>query len=600
MDEDQQNQFDVPLQDSEKTPASGSLDTSVSEDRKPPMTTNGRLWIKLKIPNSGGELSGEESVQDHYSPTPPGKNLSRICNVCNKGFSSGKALGGHMRIHVQANKDLLLKKTQNPKLKKHLTDLSSMAMARSGDCDTVNADGPMSNSKPTCSLCGKNFPSMKSLFGHMRCHPEREWRGIQPPSATAKNSSSSTLSDAVPRKTDDHIDSATTTVGSVVDLSVSLSRWSVTAKRGRKSTTSTARTGNIGSDENIPDAVYNLMMLAQGHGDSLSYKQRDDVSEATNSNSLTIKAEIEDKNRASEWVVPSKKRRIEASPVGYKRNFPTKKLKIEAQTDDIVLKKMDGGKGKALLESEFFLPEKPVIMNSDREYYLREDQMEESDSDGGIPGEELNRSYKISRKMIKKTRRKVKLRDLGTVGEVAPLVDQIHKQIPAATDRYKCSTCNRSFPTHQALGGHRSSHNKVKNIHTMDESAYAADASTAEDEHYANPTAQVLDETAECEEAASSRVVVGVAPHQCRICNKTFPTGQALGGHKRCHWTGPVEAPPSQVASPGEASQTGRRILSFDLNELPAMEDEEGIESAFTHQPEHAAGYASSSHNSVT
>ncbi|KAK9282570.1 hypothetical protein L1049_005491 [Liquidambar formosana] len=197
MDDDQEYQLDMPLK----------LTT---------ITTNGRLWIKLKIPNSS-EFSGEEGIHDQpQSPTEKAEP-SWVCKVCNKGFSSGKGLGGHMRIQLQPNKEgaALLNRTQYPVLKKHVHV----------------ADDDLNSKKPTSSLCGKDFPSMKSLFGHMRCHPEREWRGIQPPMSTSRNTSSSTLSDAIAQKqTDNHMDSVNKALGSVsvVDLSESLSGGSAT------------------------------------------------------------------------------------------------------------------------------------------------------------------------------------------------------------------------------------------------------------------------------------------------------------------------------------------------------------------------------------
>lgn len=35
--------------------------------------------------------------------------------------------------------------------------------------------------RPICSVCRRDFYSWKALFGHMRSHPERQWRGCFPP-----------------------------------------------------------------------------------------------------------------------------------------------------------------------------------------------------------------------------------------------------------------------------------------------------------------------------------------------------------------------------------------------------------------------------------
>jgi len=58
--------------------------------------------------------------------------------------------------------------------------------------------------------------------------------------------------------------------------------------------------------------------------------------------------------------------------------------------------------------------------------------------------------------------------------------------------------------------------------------------------------------------------------HECSVCRKTFPTGQALGGHKRCHYEGAGGG-----ATTTNVPSTSAGLMScrgFDLN-VPALPD---------------------------
>lgn len=113
---------------------------------------------------------------------------------------------------------------------------------------------------------------------------------------------------------------------------------------------------------------------------------------------------------------------------------------------------------------------------------------------------------------------------------------------------YKCSVCGKSFPSYQALGGHKTSHRKpVSNNNNNDDGNNSiSNGSVINSGNISNGLVGQSGKT-----------------HKCSICFKSFPSGQALGGHKRCHYDG--------GNGNGNSTSTGNgsNNYGFDLN-LPA------------------------------
>ncbi|XP_068313398.1 zinc finger protein ZAT10-like [Pyrus communis] len=142
----------------------------------------------------------------------------------------------------------------------------------------------------------------------------------------------------------------------------------------------------------------------------------------------------------------------------------------------------------------------------------------------------------------------------------SPSMEPSTSAAPPANLSYKCSVCDKSFSSYQALGGHKASHRKGSAAGSAVEGPSTSSTTTTSATTTATPSGR---------------------SHECSICHKSFPTGQALGGHKRCHYDGGAAGSTATtsaitssegVGSTSHAVSHGHPRETFDLN-LPALPD---------------------------
>ncbi|XP_055815037.1 zinc finger protein ZAT4-like [Solanum dulcamara] len=114
------------------------------------------------------------------------------------------------------------------------------------------------------------------------------------------------------------------------------------------------------------------------------------------------------------------------------------------------------------------------------------------------------------------------------------ILPSLDKAKGAPKGLFECKACKKVFNSHQALGGHRASHKKVKG-------RYAAKQDQLDDTHdqdncFKGSKSSSYNYQFEQESSLTGASRRKSKVHECSICHRVFSTGQALGGHKRCHW----------------------------------------------------------------
>ncbi|XP_004515927.1 zinc finger protein ZAT5 [Cicer arietinum] len=177
---------------------------------------------------------------------------------------------------------------------------------------------------------------------------------------------------------------------------------------------------------------------------------------------------------------------------------------------------------------------------------------------------------------------------------------------------YECKTCNRCFPSFQALGGHRASHSKPNkvNCNNIIEQKQVITTSFVDDHKY-DPTMNTI---LSLQAFSTSPITTTTTTpkkskvHECSICGSEFSSGQALGGHMRRHralvntstttTTTTTTSMSLSIGSPKShhEAKKPRNVLKLDLN-LPAPEvDHQRDQSTFSFQPrENVIAFSNSS-----
>ncbi|KAL6566445.1 hypothetical protein OROGR_002060 [Orobanche gracilis] len=485
------------------------------------------------------------------------QELKFICKLCSKKFPCGKSLGGHMRSHVVANYSA---ESEERLIESHMKKIASSLGGGGGEFGNGQISyGLRENPRKTwraadanftlplqktCKQCGKGFQSLKALCGHMASHSERDNKGLKDDHSWSTNANPKLVVDSDQSDTEDE---------DLVFRTRSLS-WTKSRKYNKiivKPPFSIPINGSSSVSEMDGDEQEELamclMLLSRDCGGSYNNRKGvvNSVVESSDNNSVIM-----------ETNMSSIDKRVEKIEVF--RNGNGKK------TGDMKLR-------DCALDVE----------NSDSGYFLDERAKSESDSSGC--GCRRNAAFSFSQRCYRAepadkesmARKVFEYEKNGCMGSTpARIVESRKKKYVSEHEngsgkrsKYECFNCKKTFKSYQALGGHRPCHKRTNAFHESRsescENSFLDDDSTEVGRRKQPSAKNAIGKKSKCKKNKGG--------HVCPFCDRVFKNGQALGGHKRSHFTSGHK---ENNNTNHNRSPEKKKLGLLDLN-LPAPQEDE-------------------------
>ncbi|KDP31317.1 hypothetical protein JCGZ_11693 [Jatropha curcas] len=509
--------------------------------------------------------------------------FKHVCKFCGKSFSCGRSLGGHMRSHMindisaQADGTKLTKKklpslpTNNDNNNNNNNGANysnTISIETSGYgygygyglrenpkktwriADHSSEDNSSSLVDKSCKDCGKIFHSWKALCGHMKCHSlekekvlnnnsMEEEQQLQDSSTSANNQKQLVM--------DSQSDNETTTaapnrrkrskrrtiryMGTTNSSSLSFANNTATTTNNNNNASSSVSE----IEQEQEEVAMCLIMLSR------------DVGQWGVLNSVS--ADSSDNNSVS----------FETNKNNLVTSNPTETVKVESRKTEYSVSRI-----------------------SRKGFIKNDDTTKKPNHDYDECKFELGKNLSKETEMVSKKRKFADSFD-------PELKSEYLKNSDRSSSRFECTTCNKVFHSYQALGGHRASHKKTKGCFAskIDSSENSIETEQLSPDRTPTERNKLTIKSVNKEVSLDHQLATGYSEnkaetsygakkskgHECPICLKVFPSGQALGGHKRSHLVGGTDqAKTNQTISIQEPIPPIKDFL--DLN-LPAPVEEE-------------------------